>query len=225
MLTLSADSRPEEQMGGPGSGTWYRGSKSTTEGQRTLDIRLLRRQGVLQAGTRFTCRWSRGDDPEAGSSIAGLVLPDQVLLRYRRRVGDGEWEEVEQSIPLEWSPWGLGGRRPWFRCPGDKRGLPCGRRVAILYGAGKYFLCRHCYDLTYPSWNEEHPARMLRKARKLRQRLGGSGSLMDPFPEKPKGMHWQTYWRLEEQAREADLASWQAVITDLEKLEARTGRG
>jgi hypothetical protein len=26
--------------------------------------------------------------------------------------------------------------------------------VAVLYGAGKYFACRHCYDLTYTSCQE-----------------------------------------------------------------------
>jgi hypothetical protein len=26
--------------------------------------------------------------------------------------------------------------------------------------------------------------------------LGGSGSLAESFPPKPKGMHWRTYWRL-----------------------------
>jgi len=26
--------------------------------------------------------------------------------------------------------------------------------------------------------------------------LGGSASLMDPFPARPKGMHWRTYRRI-----------------------------
>ncbi|MEI6127263.1 MAG: hypothetical protein WCQ99_12005 [Pseudomonadota bacterium] len=46
----------------------------------------------------------------------------------------------------------FGGSRYWFLCPG--RG--CGRRVGKLYGAGKYFLCRHCYNLTYDSCRESH---------------------------------------------------------------------
>ena len=212
-------------MGGPGSGQWYRWSKKdTTEGLRSLDIRRLHRQGLLQPGTRFTSSWRRGGS-DTGSSVSGLVLPDQVVLLYRRRDHGGEWEEVEEPIRLDWTACHLGGRRPWFRCPGVKRGVPCGRRVALLYGAGKYFLCRHCYELTYASCSEGPRDRTLRKAQKLRERLGGSGNMMHAFPAKPKGMHWQTYWRLEEQGREADLASWQALLVDLEKLEARTGRG
>jgi hypothetical protein len=42
-------------------------------------------------------------------------------------------------------------------------------------------------------------------------KLGGSTSMADPFPRKPKGMHWSTYWRLRQIAEEADeisLPAW-----------------
>ena len=34
--------------------------------------------------------------------------------------------------------------------------MPCGRRVGTLFlsSGGKYFGCRHCYDLSYESRNE-----------------------------------------------------------------------
>ena len=35
-------------------------------------------------------------------------------------------------------------------------------------------------------------------------RLGGSNDPLDPFPQKPRGMHWRTYERLREQAHAAD---------------------
>jgi hypothetical protein len=30
----------------------------------------------------------------------------------------------------------------------------------------------------------------------------------DDFPAKPKGMHWQMYWRQRNKAEEAELQSW-----------------
>jgi hypothetical protein len=124
-----------------------------------------------------------------------------VILSYRHRSGpSGEWEDVKEPVPLKWTECHFGVERPWFVCPGDR----CGRRVAILYGPGKYFLCRHCYDLRYESQREDKKDRALRRAQKIRQRLGGSANRMDPFPERPKGMHHDTYMRLLLEHQEAE---------------------
>jgi hypothetical protein len=68
--------------------------------------------------------------------------------------------------------------------------------VAKLYGPGKYFLCRHCYDLRHESQRENKGHRALRRAQKIRQQLGGSTNMMEWFPERPKVMHHDTYMRL-----------------------------
>jgi hypothetical protein len=34
------------------------------------------------------------------------------------------------------------------------------------------------------------------KAQKIRGQLGGSPSMLEAFPPKPKGMHWKRYERL-----------------------------
>jgi hypothetical protein len=52
-----------------------------------------------------------------------------------------------------------------------------------------------CYRLAYASQQESAHLRGLWKAQKIRMRLGGSASMLDHFPEKPKGMHWLTYER------------------------------
>jgi hypothetical protein len=113
----------------------------------------------------------------------GLSRPSGLLsYRHRRGLG-GEWEDVEEPISLKWTPCNFGGERPWFICPGAR----CGRRVAILYGPGKYFLCRHCYDLRYESQREDKPHRALRRAQKIRQRLEGSANVMEPSPRGQRG--------------------------------------
>jgi hypothetical protein len=68
-------------------------------------------------------------------------------------------------------------------------------RCAVLYG-GTHYRCRKCWNLAYQSQHEVPYQRALSQAQKFRQRLGGSPCTDDPFPEKPKGMHWRTYDRL-----------------------------
>jgi hypothetical protein len=92
-------------------------------------------------------------------------------------------------MPIWWE-------RPWFVCSVSCNGAYCGRQVTRLYGAGRLFACRHCYRLAYASQQESIHQRGLWKAQKIRMRLGGSASLADEFPEKPKAMHWRTYDRL-----------------------------
>jgi hypothetical protein len=42
-------------------------------------------------------------------------------------------------------------------------------------------------------------------------RLGGSGGMAEDFPERPKGMHWQTYSQLLAKAEQAEMQSWPPV--------------
>jgi hypothetical protein len=159
-----------KSLGGLSSGSWYRLSKKTTvEECHSLDVRYLHRDGLLKPGYSFSLRWSRAGR-ETGS-IGGVAFRDQVVLLYRHRRGLArEWEEVQEAVPLVWTPCNFGGERPWFICP--RAG--CGRRVAVLYGPGRYFLCRHCHDLGYQSQREDEmhePSDVLRSKRALgRQR-------------------------------------------------------
>jgi hypothetical protein len=199
-------------MGGYRSGRRYHyTSKDTVDGLTHLDVNPLNRKGYLCPGSRFVCSWTRNGEPAGwvtGETTAGLLW-----LRYRVQSHGGEWESVEQPTPLEWTPCRYGGRRAWFRCPA----AGCGRRVAKLYGAGKYFLCRKCYDLTYESQREHWGHRALRRAQNIRMRLGGSANMLEPFPAKPKRMHWRTYERLCDRACEAEHAELAYLAALLER--------
>ncbi len=206
-------------MGGVGSGNWYRFDKKTTTGEcHSVDVRYLHRNGLLKPGHSFSLRWSRAG--RQTGSIGGVAYRDQVTLLYRHRRGPGgEWEDVKEMVPLTWTACNFGGERPWFVCPG----AGCGRRVAVLYGPGKYFLCRHCCDLVYQSQRDNVMYRALHRAQKIRERLGGSANFMEPFPDKPKGMHHDTYMRLFWEHHEAEMEQLIGMRAWLDKVEKEVG--
>jgi hypothetical protein len=51
--------------------------------------------------------------------------------------------------------------------------------------------------------------RGLGKAQKIRMRLGANANMLEDFPDKPKGMHWQTHDR---QRRAYDAAEERSTI-------------
>ena len=139
-------------MGGLVSGNYGMrlDKKAVVEDFLSIDVRRWHREGALRPGQVFTWVWQR--DGRDVASIGVRVRREAVELSYT--VGpDGE--DVRCSIALERRRCHFGGSRPWFVCPGVVNGVACGRRVAILYGPpGRYFLCRHCYGLSYRSRQE-----------------------------------------------------------------------
>ena len=210
-------------VGGVGSGNWYRfNKKRTTDECRSLDVRKLHREGLIESGCRFSWSWSRAGRQTAsiGCLVLGSSRPERMVLMFRYRSGPStEWEDVQQPVALTWTACNFGGERPWFVCPG----VGCGRRVAILYGPGRYFLCRHCYDLVYESQRENEMYRALHRAQEIREKLGGSPSMMEPFPEKPKEMHWSTYHRLWWEHHEAEMEQIIGMREWLDKVEKKVG--
>jgi hypothetical protein len=189
-------------MGGRGSGRHWSGQrKGNVELCPPLDVRRLQRDGLLRPGQSFPRNWRRNG--QLAATITVTTAADCIVLSYEHFVAGEEWQREQYPVLLEWLPCHYGGRRAWFRCPA--RG--CGRRVAILYGAG-IFACRHCHRLAYLSQRIATWNRALRSAQAIRQRLGGTANMYDPFPEKPKGMHWQTYQELRRQHDDANAHSW-----------------
>jgi hypothetical protein len=159
-----------------------------SESCTSIDVRQWHREGFLYPGQQFSWSWTRGGEP--AGSIAVRVESDAVVLNYRADIsGSCEWKSVQQRVPIRLTACHLGGQRPWFVCSVYCNGRYCGRRAAILYGAGELFACRRCYGLSYASQQQTVLHRGLEQARKIRMRLGGSADLLEPFPAKPKGMH------------------------------------
>lgn len=203
-------------MGGYGSGRPAGFGRDTVESCRSIDVNQLHREGCLDHGWSGGWKWTR--DGEKVASISLRAETNRLCLSYRVRVGGGEWEDTEEKINLVRVPCRFGGWRSYFLCPGVVNGVVCGRRVAKLYGPGRYFLCRHCYRLAYASQSEGSWDRALRRSNKVRQGLGGNPGSVRTFPERPKGMWGRTYERLRRKSIDAEMLANEAFIAQAERL-------
>lgn len=181
------------------------GGRPTCETYKSIDVRRWHREGLLHAHRFFTYNWKRDD--KLSGTIRVRTEPGTVVLIYNVRGRDGNWKPVEQRVPITQTDCRFGGQRPWFICSAHSGGQYCGRRVAVLYGAGELFACRHCSRLTYASQQQSSRDRNLRVAQKIRLQLGGSPSVFDEFPDRPKHMHQRTYLRLRDRAENAAAVS------------------
>jgi hypothetical protein len=205
-------------LGGFGSGRRSGRARSVVESARALDVNRLHSAGCLIAGWFGGWQWT-----EDGERVAWIQLSaeaEHLHLKYYVRASDEEWHDVSETIRIVRVPGCYGGERPYFICPGVVNGILCGRRVVKLYGAGRYFLCRHCYRLTYSSQREGEWDRLVRRANKIRARLGGGPGLR--FPPRPKGMWQRTYDRLRERALDAELMADDAFDAWATRLLDRT---
>lgn len=190
-------------MGGIGSGRPSGSGRDTAESCRSIDVNRLHREGCLRPGWSGGWQWTRDGERVAWISLSADA--HRLQLSYRARIGTGDWQNVTEDVPIVRLLCRFGGARPYFICPGVVNGVACRRRVAKLYAPGRYFLCRHCYRLCHASQNEGEWDRAVRRAGKIRVRLGGGPYHTDPFPKRPKGMWHRTYERLKEEAIEAEM--------------------
>jgi hypothetical protein len=204
-------------MGSFGSGR-PRG-RDTVEACRSIDVNRLHRDGGLRAGWMGSWQWTC--DGEKVASINLRAELDRLHLTYRVCTSGEEWEDVAETVRIVRVAPGFGGSRPYFVCPGVVNRVACGRRVAKLYGPGPYFLCRHCYRLAYDSQSEGAWHRTLRRANKIRQRLGGDPGMAAPFPPKPTGMWWRTYERLRDRAFDAEMRADEALALQIKPLRGK----
>jgi hypothetical protein len=118
-------------------------AKLVCESTRALSVFILKKHGFLDGwGTSGSIRWTSEwyGEQEATLSVSICGAEPHVTIVY----GD-----TSCTIRLTSTPCNYGGRRFWFVCPLAVDGKLCGRRVAVLYLAGKWFGCRSCYELAY----------------------------------------------------------------------------
>ena len=186
------------------------------ESYRTLDVDRLSKKGWLRPGVSTTCQWTDGNE------VVNLRAEGERLhLSYTVPVGEGGSADMTETIPIVHRQCRFGGSRTYFICPGPGDGTGCGRRITKLHLSRRYFLCRHCNQLTYASQYEQPWQRALRRANKLKQRLGIDVGIAEPLPEKPKGMWVRTYACLLDEILQAEILANEAQASWFERLLAQ----
>jgi hypothetical protein len=154
----------------------------------SIDVRELKRAGLLQ------------DDRM--SLQAGLRWPT-----LSRIVSSRYWLELEfygrdvmQRVRVSWTRCHLGGWRPWMHCP------TCEKRVAkLLKGLGGY-CCRSCMgNPLYACQAKSAHGRRHFEICKIRLQLDGMASLLEPFPDRPRGMHRKRYERMKARVMKLEM--------------------
>lgn len=203
-------------MGGMGSGghNWrYRG---TVEGWRRIDAAKLQRRGLLVNGWAGCINWT-SDDGET-NSINVFGGRDRIRLSYRHRVNGGPWQDVSETIAIDWSPRHFGSGQAYFLCP------KCGSRRRYLVNSSARFLCRACHGLVHASSREGESDRVFRRMWKVKRKIGAELALGGFRGLKPKGMHRATHDRLMAQVDALEAAAMDDSYRGLMRMMARGGR-
>src|ERR1700722_1081764 len=155
----------------------------TVEGYLALDIRKL--DCVQPLSGRTTLVTFRRGEEEVAAIRVEMLERGQIVLKYKYE----QSEEIVDRIKIVYGRYHFGGNRRWFICP------DCERPKVILY-CRRYFRCRTCLSLAYRSQKQSALNRSLSRVAARRRKLGGSGSLVEPFPTRPKRIRLKTYSRL-----------------------------
>lgn len=178
-------------MGGYGSGRRHRHANKTTDFLK-LDLAVFKSEGFNDRRSGYLV-WTFASGLR--KKVRYQLSPGALDIRYT--IPDrGGARLIGQCILLTTTAQHFGGERRWFVCP------TCERRCRVLLG-GNSFECRSCRRATYECQYEKVRVPGLAKTRNRRLKLGGVPGIGQPFPGKPKGMHWRTYHRLV-------LADWAA---------------
>lgn len=162
-------------MGGIGSGARRSTHIGNVEDTLALDIRVLRRLGVVRPGgcTCDTVHWTIGGLSSTSTRLR-IDLSDIERGGVMAINADMPGGTIKQHIAIEMLPSPFGGHRCYFICPFTAR------RCEVIYYAGGRFASREAQRLSYAVQGMNDLSRARRKTAKLRSRLCGSGSQPRP---------------------------------------------
>lgn len=134
---------------------WRKMSKEIVEGLSYITTAFLKKEGYFEDSFKTgTITWT-SPFSEIKNSIGVLSYPseDTIRLVYAYTDNNSHKNNLDYKVHLTTTKCNYGGKRYWLLCPLVSNGTTCNRRTSVLYLGGKYFGCRHCYNLTYDSRN------------------------------------------------------------------------
>ena len=133
-------------------------SKATCEAAHKISTRFLKENNYLIGATRYgTVNWSCNNIPTGSCGIVVDTRKQTIRFIYAHiNTHSGAKTDYDYQIRLVPVRCYYGGVRWWFRCPLKTYGVPCRRRVGVLYLVGAHFGCRECHNLAYQSQQETH---------------------------------------------------------------------
>ena len=195
-------------------GRWNYSNRDVAEECRVVDISFLKKHGFLKNSRQGLLKWTNSSGKENSISVESLVdeEPISIIFSYKITKPSEEKENLNYKTELIRTPCNYGGFRYWFKCGGIVNGVHCGKRVSKLYKSpmGKYFLCRHCYNLTYDlrkksrSWGYEIE-KINKKIIKIDEKT------------KKKGIHTKTLLKL---LKQKNYLSWDLHDARLSEMQS-----
>lgn len=142
-------------------GRYTYSSRWTCEEAKSITTKFLNKHHYFNGGVRWGgLNWSRNGEQTGSIGFVVSTVEGESYIRFQYTQTDRHSQEkayLDYQVKLVWTACHFGGRRWWFICPLVMNGHPCHRRVGVLYlASGKYFGCRHCYNLIYESCKESH---------------------------------------------------------------------
>lgn len=162
-------------MGGIGSGAKRSTRVADVEDVLALDIRALRRLGVVRTGecTIDTVNWSKRGLRTASAHLRTdlSMLERGGIMTITGTMPDGA---IIQHVAIEPVPSTVGGHRCYFVCP------VTAERCELLYYTEGRFASRHAHRLSYATQNMNDLSRARCKVTRLRTRLEGKAGYRRP---------------------------------------------
>lgn len=195
-------------MGGMNSGRPRSTHRGAVEQYPSIDLRVLRRAGLLSAGEcSYTTLYWQNQAPEALSARLFIDLSDADDA-WMRIISSAHHGGMTERVAIERAPCHYGGVRSYFVCP------LLGVRCEQLFRVDGVFASRKAHRLTYASQSEDGLSRSRRKVRKLFRQIEG-----DYRYARPRGHNrWHAVQRLKaakEEAHQQYCERLRALVDDL----------